>query len=83
MSVYSVKSIRITRDWFGTKRFYLPIYDEHGIQATLSSPDEMDSVWGYETEDAAWAVIDAAIRNDQDFECGSFDSSREDFHADG
>jgi hypothetical protein len=90
---YSVSSRRVTTEWFGTKRFYVPVvHDRHnGIVSAMQDISEMTSVWGYDTEDEAWAVIDVAIRKDEENECDAVfsdrdrcrDSGREDFHADG
>jgi len=88
---YHVKSVRITRPWFGTKCFYVPMrYDRIDEKHwSLKDSDEMDTVWGYETEASAWKVIDEQIYQDDIAELeasntGSYsDPDREDFHADG
>jgi hypothetical protein len=81
---YYVRAVRITRSWFGTKNFYQPISNECGDHAIISRVDDMDSVWGFETEAAAWSVIDRAILDDRDrdYECRNY-YDREDFHTDG
>lgn len=87
---YSVRSSRVTTPWFGTKKFYTPLrYDEVSRQHfCLKDDGEMPTVWGYETEDEAWRVIDEQMHQDymaetydDDYRC--VDSGREDFHADG
>lgn len=88
---YSVRSVRVTTPWFGTKKFYQPLkYDERSDRLfCFKEISEMTSVWGYDSEDEAWAVIDAQIHADYCAEADGYESSRcpdtqrEDFHADG
>lgn len=88
---YSVRSVRVTTPWFGTKKFYVPMIHNQFTGRTSEMQDSsiMTSVWGYDAEDEAWAVIDAAIHKDAQNECEIewsdryVDSGREDFHADG
>jgi uncharacterized protein YtpQ (UPF0354 family) len=90
---YSVRAIRVTTSWFGTRKFYQPIkHDERsGNPYCFQDSNDMTSVWGYDTEDEAWKVVDAAIHQDYCDEAESLhssydrcpDSGREDFHVDG
>jgi hypothetical protein len=56
----------------------------------LKDETETPTVWGYESEDDAWKVIDEQIIQDEVAEAEAYnddyrcvDSGREDFHADG
>lgn len=89
---YSVKCVRISRPWFGTKHFYVPmVYDPISEKLfSLKDSDEMTSVWGYDTEAEAWKVIDEKMMQDDRDEAEAYESrgyhsrsDREDFHADG
>lgn len=88
---YSVSSRRVTTAWFGTKRFYVPVVHDQltGKPSAMKDIGEMPTVWGYETEDEAWVIIDDKIREDRMLSCDDEsdyrcrDSGREDFHADG
>ena len=64
---YSIKCIRIHRPWFGTKHFYCPMkYDEVNLRfVPLQDDMEMPTVWGYETENEAWNIIDRKIIFDE------------------
>jgi hypothetical protein len=87
---YSIRIVRVSTPWFKTQSFYIPMKHNQitGIPQAMQDT-EMPTIWGYETEDGAWAVIDAAIwhdemlANDNDWSHVGRDSSREDFHADG
>lgn len=64
---------------------YDPISEKH---FSLKDSDEMTTVWGFDKEDDAWAVIDEQMRQDDIAEYDSdririTDPGREDFHADG
>lgn len=86
MKSYSVSSVRVTRPWFGTKRFYVPmVFDPISDKPrVLRDTLEMTTVWGYESEDDAWKIVDRhMIQDDQDNYCSSGRGDREDFHADG
>ncbi len=86
---YSVKSIRVTTPWFGTKRFYVPMhayFDNLGGSFPFQNEEEYPTVWGYENEDDAWKAVDKHIletkQQEEDMVArGTF--YREDFHADG
>lgn len=89
---YSVKSVRISRPWFGTKKFYVPmVYDPISEKPfPLKDSVEMTTVWGYESEDDAWKIIDEKMMQDDLEEAEAYESrgyhsrsDREDFHADG
>jgi len=90
---YSVRSVRVTTPWFGTLKFYQPLsFDPLTCKYfAIKDGDDMPTVWGYETEDEAWKVIDEQIYQDQCAEEAAYsesdnrhyDSDREDFHADG
>ena len=88
---YSVRSVRVTTPWFGTRKFYQPLGFDSLTEKyhCLQDVNEMTSVWGYDSEDEAWSVIDAQIHQDYcdeaelDWSEDRVDSGREDFHADG
>lgn len=83
---YSVKSIRVTTSWFGTKRFYIPmLFDGINKSRAFQNEEEYPTVWGYETEDEAWTACDAHMREQESYQENYAPSKgyREDFHADG
>lgn len=87
---YSVKSVRVTTPWFGTKRFYVPMHSSFNSWDASSLPfqneEEYPTVWGYENEDDAWKAVDKHILETQQFEEEMVSrglTDREDFHADG
>lgn len=85
--LYSVRSSRVTTPWFGTKKFYLPmVFNEISKQHhCMLNEEDLPSVWGFDTEDEAWAAIDQEIiKQGSESFCLCFSKSdREDFHADG
>lgn len=87
---YSVRSVRVTTPWFGTKKFYVPEhkhFDNLGGSFPFQNEEEYPTVWGYENEDDAWAAVDKHMLEVHQFEeemsTTTGRGDREDFHADG
>ena len=57
-----VKVLRVTRKYFApmrTRFFYLPMQVTiSGYHGAVFEHDDMPTVWGFETVEAAWAAID-------------------------
>lgn len=64
---YKVSCHRIHRPWFGDKYFYNPIKVNNVNQQISSIKDSMDmpTVWGYETVEEAWKIIDEVIHQEE------------------
>ena len=56
-----VKVERVTRSHFPGKTlfFYFPmVVSIHGTHGALFNQEDMPTIWGFETAEAAWAAID-------------------------